>query len=220
MEHVDVLRELREPYVCMADTHKGESSGEDFQRFVDAIDAAIAAMSAKPERRAPVQGYHGNTIPWEVHGLAWEAYAKEYGRKQSAERIAERGGFGTCEMDTLLPDWRKRVADLDTHPQGAVVDGAVLPAKLATDLIVSRDDRGLIQSVSRKGINGKFEAVAVNPEYVTDRRVVDGAMVERALKGQHLDGSVYDWLLWSDFHESDIHGLVRAALVAALGEGE
>lgn len=57
-----------------------------------------------PERRAPVQGDHGRrgrprgTIAWDEHVEAWNDYAKRYGTSQSAERIAERGGFGYEEL--------------------------------------------------------------------------------------------------------------------------
>lgn len=64
-------------------------------------------------RRAPVQGDEGRrrhgdgfrgpgTISWEEHCLAWSFYAQRYGREQSAERMAERGGFGFQEMTDLL----------------------------------------------------------------------------------------------------------------------
>lgn len=66
-------------------------------------------------RRAPVQRdcraprgrcSHGpgaredqaGTVSWAEHVEAWEAYAKRYGRDQSAERLAERGGFGYAEI--------------------------------------------------------------------------------------------------------------------------
>jgi len=67
--------------------------------------AAHRAGAKEPERRAPVQGYHGKTIPWRVHGLAWEAYARKY-PGQDAEKIASRGGFAVQEMDAFLPGWR------------------------------------------------------------------------------------------------------------------
>ena len=60
-----------------------------------------------PERRAPVQEGdvgHGRdrkppgTITWAEHLEVFEVYAKRYGRDQSAERIAERGGFGYDEI--------------------------------------------------------------------------------------------------------------------------
>lgn len=60
------------------------------------------------ERRAPMQGEHGKnkrpggTIAWSEHMEIYEAYAKRYGRDQSAERLAERGGFGWNECVLLL----------------------------------------------------------------------------------------------------------------------
>ena len=51
------------------------------------------------ERRAPVQGTRPGSISWEEHLEVWDAYAKRYGTKQSAERIAERGGFGYLEIE-------------------------------------------------------------------------------------------------------------------------
>lgn len=64
-------------------------------------------------KRAPVQGethrasgaYQPRgpgTIAWEERELAWSTYAGRYGRGQSAERIAERGGFGYHELTDLL----------------------------------------------------------------------------------------------------------------------
>lgn len=57
-------------------------------------------------RRAPVQGDprrepngHGpGTITWHEHLQVWSAYAQKYGTQQSAERMAERGGFGYGEI--------------------------------------------------------------------------------------------------------------------------
>lgn len=72
------------------------------------------------ERRVPVQGdgphhlhadhparrwretHPPGTIAWPEHVEAWEAYAKRYGRDQSAERMAERGGFSFLELRTFL----------------------------------------------------------------------------------------------------------------------
>lgn len=83
-------------------------------------------MSENEERRACVQragGAHrkpepsvaggvSGTISWAEHEEAWEAYARRYGRGQSAERIQERGGFAYCELLDLLgrapTTWTKR----------------------------------------------------------------------------------------------------------------
>ncbi|WP_136043312.1 MULTISPECIES: hypothetical protein [unclassified Microbacterium] len=58
------------------------------------------------ERRAPLQATKdvgpAGTISWAEHLAVWEAYARRHGRAQSAERIAERGGFGQGEVQTLL----------------------------------------------------------------------------------------------------------------------
>ena len=70
------------------------------------------------DRRAPVQGEGAwyladgdkrkegskrpGTISWEEHEEAWRAYAERYGKEQSAERIAQRGGFGYFELQLLL----------------------------------------------------------------------------------------------------------------------
>lgn len=63
------------------------------------------------ERRAPVQGdrdHHPGSIPWHVHVTIWEAYAAIFGHDQSAERMAERGGFGYREAQLILIGWRFR----------------------------------------------------------------------------------------------------------------
>lgn len=71
------------------------------------------------DRRAPVQGerHQGRTVPagtvsWEEHVAAWEVYGKRFLNGQSAERIAERGGFGYSELVELLgrdPEtWERR----------------------------------------------------------------------------------------------------------------
>lgn len=59
------------------------------------------------QRKAPVQGEYkakipAGTIDWAEHEEVWEAYAKRFGTHQSAERIAERGGFGYSEIVKLL----------------------------------------------------------------------------------------------------------------------
>jgi hypothetical protein len=61
------------------------------------------------ERRAPVQGERDRergikwrkppgTVAWSEHLEAYADYAKRYGTSQSAERLAERGGFGWDEL--------------------------------------------------------------------------------------------------------------------------
>lgn len=54
-----------------------------------------------PATRSMVYPLPG-TITWPEHCEVWEAYAKRFGRDQSAERILERGGFGKDEAEMLL----------------------------------------------------------------------------------------------------------------------
>lgn len=51
---------------------------------------------------------HPLAIPWELAELAYSVYRDRYGSSQSLERLAMRGGFGPCEMDEFVPDWRER----------------------------------------------------------------------------------------------------------------
>lgn len=56
---------------------------------------------------APVQGEMKprrlpGFISWEEHLEAYTVYARKYGNGQSAQRIAERGGFGYKEVTNLL----------------------------------------------------------------------------------------------------------------------
>ena len=56
-------------------------------------------------KRAPVQQTREKgpgTITWAEHLLAWSNYAIRYGSSQSAERLAERGGFCYSELITFL----------------------------------------------------------------------------------------------------------------------
>jgi hypothetical protein len=55
---------------------------------------------------------HPLLIPWSVAELAYSVYAAQYGRRQSLERLAERGGFGPLEMDEFLPDWREQCSEI------------------------------------------------------------------------------------------------------------
>lgn len=58
----------------------------------------------KPPRTFPIQ--RAGRVPWEVAEQAYIGYAKEYGERQTLERLGERGGFGVEEMDRFYPEWR------------------------------------------------------------------------------------------------------------------
>jgi hypothetical protein len=67
-------------------------------------------MMENSERRAPVQSEKwkrdkshkpNGTIAWWEHARAWEAYNERF-PGQSAERMAERGGFSWGELKMFL----------------------------------------------------------------------------------------------------------------------
>src|SRR5690606_9962744 len=55
---------------------------------------------------------HPMKIPWSVAERAYSVYAARYGKGQSLERMAERGGFGPGEMDMFLPGWREECSEI------------------------------------------------------------------------------------------------------------
>jgi hypothetical protein len=83
--------------------------------FWPALRSALSPQAAAPqagagdERTFPLQT-HGKPgplkIPWAVAEKAYGVYASRYGRAQTLERLAERGGFSWGEMDDMYPAWR------------------------------------------------------------------------------------------------------------------
>lgn len=47
------------------------------------------------------RGIGPGTITWSEHESVWRSYAARYGRRQDAETIARRGGFGYGEIVML-----------------------------------------------------------------------------------------------------------------------
>lgn len=70
------------------------------------------------DRRAPVQSdwkpkrVPSGTVAWFEHEMAWQEYNRIYHNDQTAEVIAQRGGFGYNEITKLLgfepTTWEKR----------------------------------------------------------------------------------------------------------------
>lgn len=56
----------------------------------------------KKEWKRPIKRYQSCTIPWWLAEEAYKHYSKLYGKSQSLERLAERGGFGRNELLRLL----------------------------------------------------------------------------------------------------------------------
>jgi len=62
-----------------------------------------APVQAERDRNKSKGGDRGpGTLTWEEHLVAWSNYAARYGTGQSADRIAQRGGFGYWEITELL----------------------------------------------------------------------------------------------------------------------
>ncbi len=61
-------------------------------------------------KTAPVQDY--GRIPWSTHVKAWREYHRQHPNHQTAERMAERGGFHVSEMDVFHPTWRDEVEEI------------------------------------------------------------------------------------------------------------
>jgi hypothetical protein len=63
------------------------------------------SQSEQEARTAPIQASRSGRIPWQVHEAAWKVYAACGNGSQSAERIAERGGFSWAEIGLMLGGW-------------------------------------------------------------------------------------------------------------------
>jgi hypothetical protein len=72
------------------------------------LDATRQGVDVLPSR------VPDGSVSWADHLLAYAAYAAKYGTEQSAERIADRGGFGVEEIGKILnvphalDSWRPR----------------------------------------------------------------------------------------------------------------
>jgi hypothetical protein len=89
-------------------------------------------MPREHERRFPIQGEtvrssdqdggsisnrrEAGWIPWGVAEEAYKVYSRRYGKDQSLERLAQRGGFGWSELVWLLRDGK--TSDFKAIPWG------------------------------------------------------------------------------------------------------
>lgn len=44
-----------------------------------------------------------------AHMMAYSNYSLLFGTDQSADRLAQRGGFGEYELDAFYPEWRNHI---------------------------------------------------------------------------------------------------------------
>jgi hypothetical protein len=51
-------------------------------------------------------------ISWKLAEKAYSAYTARFGRGQTLERLADRGGFWANELDVFIPDWRREASQV------------------------------------------------------------------------------------------------------------
>lgn len=112
-------------------------------------------------------GPHPTCIPWSVAELAYSSYVRQFGRCQTLERIADRGGFSPNEMDEFVPDWRERsseITSLRARAEQAERDRDVLAAEVrawrsvdksawefSVDLLQARSNTDASAALTRAG---------------------------------------------------------------------
>jgi hypothetical protein len=69
------------------------------------MNTKVFPVLNQPFRR----GKRIETVPWSVGECAYKEYSRRYGKSQSIERIAERGGFSESELDLFCPGWRDQI---------------------------------------------------------------------------------------------------------------
>jgi hypothetical protein len=150
------------------------------------------------ERMFPLQeGYSKNArpgplrIPWSVAEKAYGKYAGLYGRQQTLERLAERGGFSLTEMDDLYPAWRSEVDEI-----------TALRSQLSAALQRAEDAEG----VMGKALQALDDLCVLHHRDVCG----DEAFREASKRVTEKGGTL---AVWADTAE-----MLRAALAAA-GEG-
>jgi hypothetical protein len=108
----DQLKITISEYDELIDIGREQERGACAAEIAQLKQAVESATSLAENKTAPVQDFPPQRIPWSLHLKAYEAYAKRYGTRQSAERLAERGGFDTSEMDMFAPGWRDEVDEI------------------------------------------------------------------------------------------------------------
>lgn len=114
---VDVTRETATLvwswYIESRDKEMLEGGSKDpLVHMQAALTRAFRALAGEqvrwrvPERRFPMQ--RGPSIPWSLAEVIYAGYAAMYGKSQTLERLAERGGFSWREVDVLYNDRDQR----------------------------------------------------------------------------------------------------------------
>lgn len=94
------------------------------------VTSPITSRQANQSGPSPAQ------IPWSVAERAYAGYVGRYGREQSLERVAERGGWYAEELDDLLPGWREEVSEI-TQLRAQLHEAEAQARSLQADLEVA-----------------------------------------------------------------------------------
>lgn len=65
-------------------------------------EPGVADWDSRLKTKISWSAHAAGTIAWSEHLLAWAEYARLYGTSQSAERMAQRGGFSWGELCAFL----------------------------------------------------------------------------------------------------------------------
>ncbi len=88
---------------------------DDFNSLIAAVEVLRKrVVELEPGKRAPVQGYSAG-IPWSMHLRAYDMYCKKYCSQPALidlEKQNCRGGFGTEELDEVIPGWRDELSEI------------------------------------------------------------------------------------------------------------
>jgi hypothetical protein len=113
----------------------------------------------------PLQSTRGLTgptsVPWAVAEKAWAAYSAQYGREQSVERLAQRGGFSWGEMDELFPGWRDATdAWKKLEARAAELEAQNAIYEKATDTLTRLQERSNAKIADMEGAYSELESDA------------------------------------------------------------
>lgn len=159
------------------------------------IDAYLAApLPGQPTQTAegrmfPIQfevgaKAHPFLIPWWVAERAYGVYAAEFGRSQSLERLAQRGGFCPSEMDSFYPEWREvtkpQPAPHASQPHAELIALAETWRRLADDF---RREAGHDRARSRLGMAQQKESHAARLDHCASE-LLDRLSASHAERGE------------------------------------
>jgi hypothetical protein len=99
--------------VGKADERRFPIQGENVQSAC-AVNESGAAVGRMP-RREP------GWVPWAVAEAAYEVYARRYGKDQSLEVLAQRGGFSWSELVGLIRGDDEAIETLPFSEAGRIV---------------------------------------------------------------------------------------------------